>query len=164
MSLPVGFALRAGAIAMLVLTADELLKVVVRTRLPVCEIRALVSCAHLDVIGPLRVVRTENAGSALGYAQGWQLWVLLAVVGLALVPLYARRLRGSPWPAATAVGLQLGGSAGNLADRLLLGGATDMLSVGYGLVWNLADVALAVGTVLATWLLLVRGSRPSTPD
>jgi len=154
-------ALRAGFIAVLVLTADELLKVFVRARLPVCDIRTLGPCERLELVGPLRMVRTENAGSALGYAQGWQIWLLLAAFGVLLVPLYARRLRGSTWLAAVAVGLQLGGAAGNLLDRVLLGSATDMLYVGYGLVWNLADVALAMGTLLATWLM-VRASRSST--
>lgn len=107
------------------------------------------------------MVRTENAGSALGYAQGWQIWLLLAALGLLLVPVYARRLRGGAWQAAAAVGLQLGGAAGNLLDRVLLGSATDMLYVGYGPVWNLADVALATGTLLATWLM-VRASRSPT--
>ena len=154
-------ALRAGFIATLVLSADELLKVFVRARLPVCDMHALAGCERLDLVGPLRLVRIENAGSALGYAQGWQIWLLLAVLGLVLVPVYARRLRSGAWLAPAAVGLQVGGAAGNLLDRILLGGATDMLYVGYGLVWNLADVALAAGTLLATWLL-VRASQSLT--
>ncbi len=152
------FALRASFIAALVLTSDEVLKTFVRSRLPVCDIRALAGCERLDLIGPLRMVRTENAGSALGFAQGWQIWLLIAALGLLLVPVYARRLRTGAWLAAAPVGLQVGGSAGNLVDRVLLGGATDMLYVGYGLVWNLADVALITGTLLATWML-VRASR-----
>ena len=154
-------ALRAGFIAALVLTADELLKVFVRARLAVCDIHALAPCERLELVGPLRVVHTENAGSALGYAQGWQIWLLLAALGLVLVPVYARRLRSGAWLAGAAVGLQLGGAAGNLLDRVLIGSATDMLYVGYGLVWNLADVALATGTVLAT-CLFVRASRSPT--
>ena len=154
-------ALRAGFIAALVLAADELLKASVRARLPVCDIRAQVVCERLDLIGPLRIVRAENAGSALGYAQGWQIWLLLAALGLLLVPVYARRLRSGAWLAAVSIGLQIGGAAGNLLDRLLLGGATDMIYVGYGLVWNLADVALVAGTLLATWLLVRVSPSPT---
>ena len=154
-------ALRAGFVAALVLAADELLKLFVRARLPVCDIRAQVVCERLHVIGPLRIVRTENAGSALGYAQGWQIWLLVAALGLVLVPVYARRLRSGAWLAAVSVGLQIGGAAGNLLDRLVLGGATDMLYVGYGLVWNLADVALVTGTLLATWLLVRVSGSPT---
>jgi signal peptidase II len=154
-------ALRAGSIAALVVMADEVLKVFVRAQISACDVHALAPCERLELLGPLRIVRAENAGSALGYAQGWQVWLLLAAIGLLLVPLYARRLRNGAWLAATGVGLQLGGAAGNLLDRLLLGAATDMLYVGYGVVWNLADVALATGTLLATWVL-VRATRAPT--
>ena len=55
--------------------------------------------------------------------------------------------------AAFGVNLQVGGGLGNVLDRLLLGGATDVLYPGWGPVWNLADVALVLGTLLATWAL-----------
>ena len=109
-------------------------------------------------MGELRLVRSENAGSALGYAQGWGLWVLLAAVGLLLIPLYARKLRAFGAAGALAAGLQAAGALGNLLDRLVLGGATDMLTFGPALIWNIADVALLVGTLLAT-ALLVRALR-----
>jgi len=47
---------------------------------------------------------------------------------------------------ALPAGLQAGGALGHLLVRLVLGGATDMLTLGPGLIWNLADIALAVGT------------------
>jgi lipoprotein signal peptidase len=50
--------------------------------------------------------------------------------------------------------LEAGGALGNLLDRLVLGSATDMLTVGPGVVWNIADIGLAVGTLLATGLLI----------
>lgn len=141
-------------VAALVLIGDELLKSYVRARLAECDLSSNAPCAQLAVLGPLRLVRSENAGSALGYAQGWQLWLILAVVGLLVIPLYGFRLYGRGKLARFALGLQTGGAAGNLLDRLALGGATDMLTVGSGLVWNLADIALLAGTVIATWLLL----------
>jgi hypothetical protein len=45
-----------------------------------------------------------------------------------------------------------------------LGSATDMLTTGQGLVWNVADLGLALGTLLATGLLLVRVARAPEPD
>ena len=85
------FNVRAGLVALLVLTMDEGLKDG-RT----CPHRALppvVSfCDRLEVIGPLRLLRTGNAGSALGFGQGWWVWLMLAVLGVLLIPLYARWL------------------------------------------------------------------------
>jgi signal peptidase II len=144
----------AAVVAAVVLLADELLKTFVRAALPVCDVAHLADCTHLDLIGPVRLVRADNAGSALGYAQGWSVWVLLAAVGVLLIPLYARKLRSVGTLGAIAAGLQAGGALGNLVDRLVLGGATDMLTLGPGLVWNIADIAVAVGMLLATALLL----------
>ena len=109
------------------------------------------------------VVRTGNAGSALGFGQGLWVWLTLAGVGVVLIPLYARLLGRHGWLAISAVGLQLGGALGNLLDRLTLGGATDIIHAGWGPVWNIADVALAVGAVLATWAL-VRRRRVAIDD
>jgi signal peptidase II len=152
------FGLVAAAAATLVLVCDELLKAFVRANLPVCDVSQLDSCARLAVVGQLRLVRAENAGSALGYAQGWGVWVLFAAVGLLLIPLYARKLRAFGAVGALAAGLQVAGALGNLLDRLVLGSATDMLTVAPALIWNIADVALAVGTLVAT-ALLVRALR-----
>jgi signal peptidase II len=58
--------------------------------------------------------------------------------------------------------MQVGGALGNLLDRVALGGATDIIYAGWGPVWNLADVALAVGTVLATWALARRRHAVNT--
>jgi signal peptidase II len=137
-----------------VLIGDELLKSFVRARLALCTLGPASHCASIHVIGPLWLIDTRNAGSALGFAQGLGAWVLLAALGLLLIPLYLRRLRGFGLLAAVAAGLQLGGAAGNLIDRIVLGGATDMLTFGSQLVWNLADIALMAGSLLATALLL----------
>jgi signal peptidase II len=145
----------AAGVGTLVLVGDELLKHFVRARLAVCGASQMGGCATLDVLGPLRLVRAENAGSAFGFHQGWALWIVLAALGLGLIPLYARQLRAFGPLAALAAGLQAGGALGNLSDRLWLGSATDMLTFNQAVVWNVADLALAVGTLLATALLLM---------
>jgi signal peptidase II len=145
----------AVGIALPVLVIDELVKSMARLGLAGCSSTLLGQCSY-QIVGPLRLVRTLNAGSALGFRQGWWVWLVLAGCGLLLIPLYARWLRGGGWVAVIAVGLQAGGAVGNLLDRLLLGGASDVLYVGGGPTWNLADVALALGTLLATWALAQR--------
>jgi signal peptidase II len=147
------FLQRSAGIAVLVLILDELVKAVARIRLAPCSGTSWVPCDRLELIGPLWLVRTTNAGSALGFVQGWWGWVVLAAVGLLLIPLYARWLRGGGWVAVIGVGLQVGGTLGNLLDRLVLGGATDVLYVGWGPTWNLADVAIGLGTLFAIWAL-----------
>jgi signal peptidase II len=150
------YILSAAGIGTLVLVGDELLKQYVRTRLAACDVSDLAACASLDLVGPLRLVRAENAGSALGFHQGWAIWIVLAALGLGLIPLYARQLSAFGLLAALAAGLQAGGALGNLYDRVVLGSATDMLTTGQTLVWNVADLGLVLGTMLAMVVLAVR--------
>jgi Signal peptidase (SPase) II len=58
--------------------------------------------------------------------------------------------------ATLAVDPQTGGAVGNAIDRVILESATDVLFARGGPVWNFADVALLIGTVLATWSLARR--------
>jgi signal peptidase II len=146
----------AAAIATLTLLIDELVKSAARSLLAPCPNPLGGPCERLPLLGPLSLVRTSNAGSAMGYAQGVGIWVVLAALGVLLIGLYARWLRRGGRVAVLAVGLQVGGALGNLLDRLVLGGASDVLYVGWGPTWNLADVAIAVGTVLAIWALARR--------
>jgi signal peptidase II len=158
------YILLAAGIGTLLFFSDELLKQLVRTRLAVCDVARLSACASMDLVGPLRLMRAENAGSALGLHQGWAIWLVLAALGLGLIPLYTRQLRAFGVLAAVATGLQAGGALGNLLDRVVFGSATDMLTIGHFLVWNVADLGLALGTLLATALLLVRVATDRPPD
>ena len=145
---------QAAAVAAPVLAADQILKEFVRQHLLTCPPAApLHTCDQFRVIGPMVLVRTENAGSAFGYLPGLWVWVLIAAMGVILVPVYARRIPQVNWMAALAVGLQLGGALGNLFDRLLFGSVADVIYLGGGMVFDLADVALALGMVFAILVL-----------
>jgi len=52
------------------------------------------------------------------------------------------------WSLKLAMGLQLGGAAGNLVDRLLVGRVTDFISVGVFPVFNVADSSISIGVVV----------------
>jgi signal peptidase II len=139
----------ATGIAVLVLVTDQAAKLLARHSLAVCAGPPASACDQVVVAGALRLIRVENAGSALGFAQGFWVWALIAALGLALLPLYGRRLAGAGWLAPLAIGLQAGGALGNLIDRAMFGGVTDFIDAGIGIVFNPADVALLAGRVLA---------------
>jgi signal peptidase II len=59
------------------------------------------------------------------------------------------------WTLKLAMGLQLGGAAGNLIDRLLMGKVTDFISISVFPVFNIADASISVGVavlLLGVWL------------
>jgi signal peptidase II len=69
--------------------------------------------------------------------------------------------------AAIAVGLVLGGAAGNLADRVfrspgpLRGAVVDFVAIGWGPIFNAADVCVVIGVVILTWRLLAEKPSPA---
>jgi lipoprotein signal peptidase len=65
--------------------------------------------------------------------------------------------------AAIALGLVLGGAAGNLSDRVfrapgpLRGAVVDFVAIGWGPIFNAADVCVVIGVTILTWRLLADG-------
>jgi signal peptidase II len=156
--------LRATSIGAVVLLVDQSLKLVARQSLAACSGPPVSACERLGLGGPFGLLRLENAGSALGFFQGMSVWAVIAVLGLALIPLYGRRVAQTGWLAAIAIGLQAGGTLGNLVDRAVFGSVTDFIDVGVGVVFNPADVALLCGMVLAFEAVRRSGFESSSPN
>lgn len=149
---------RAPMIGLAVVVADQASKAFARALLPLCAAKG---CPTLRVLGPVGFLRVENRGSAFGLAQGLGLWTGLALIGLALLPVIARR-SGTP-AGRLGAWLLLGGALANLLDRLASGGVTDLLDPGGFIVFNLADVALVFGCLLSTHTL-VKATDPARRD
>lgn len=143
----------AGALAALVLAADQIAKAAIESN--------LVPGEHVEVMGPLELTLSHNRGVAFGLAGGAGLGlvaVTLAALGL-IVYLFARDPgRRGMWP---ATGLVAGGALGNLVDRVLAGEVTDYIAVGSWPPFNLADVAITCGVALLA-LIYVRDAEPDS--
>lgn len=140
----------AGALAALVLAADQVAKAAVEAN--------LVPGEHVEVLGPLELTLAHNRGVAFGLAGGAGLGLIavtLAALGL-IVYLFARDPgRRGMW---LATGLVAGGALGNLADRVFAGEVTDYIAVGSWPPFNLADVAITCGVALLA-LIYVRDAE-----
>jgi signal peptidase II len=136
--------------------ADQATKTLARVLLPLCETHGSSSCEPVQIFGPTRFVHVVNGGSALGFGQEQVVWILLALAGTIITLAYARRRSGLLL--GVAAGLQLGGAASNLADRVAMGHVTDFILAG-PVVINIADIALVAGTAIAV-SVLARGSKP----
>lgn len=108
--------------------------------------------------GVLRWIYAENTGMAFSLFSG-RSWLLGVVSIAAVVAGYflLRRYQLSPW-SASAAALMLGGALGNAYDRLALGYVVDMLDITLFpfAVFNIADAALVLGTVLMAYCILFR--------
>jgi len=134
-------------LAALVFLLDQLSKFLVR--------ELLASHDSFPREGFFRITHTFNTGSAFGLFQNQNTWlILVSFIGIAvLIVMY----RSQPRPSnllRLSLGLQMGGAAGNLLDRLLLGHVTDFIDVGAWPVFNLADASIVVGILLLVWLFL----------
>lgn len=107
----------------------------------------------VDVIGSLRFNLSFNSGMAFGKGQG--LGPILGVVALVVVVylLLGLRVDGSRL-GVIAVGLVVGGAAGNVCDRLFRGEAwfrgavVDFIDLQWWPVFNIADIGVTIGGLL----------------
>ncbi len=153
--------------ALLVVAADQLSKIWIRSNLATGE--------SLPETGFFQLTHVQNTGAAFGLFQGQSFpLTIIALIGivaiLLVVFLFSRRFPfldnrlGKP-----ALALVLGGTvgnlvdrlrfvfdstAGNLVDRLNLGYVTDFIDIGIWPAFNIADSAITVGIILFAYSLL----------
>ncbi len=123
-------------------------------------LEALTDREPLHVLGSLQLALSFNSGVAFSLGRGSGLAVVPVALAVVLVVLYASRHLGGRLP-ATAVGLVVGGAAGNLIDRLVRGhggAVVDFIDLQWWPVFNVADACIVVGGAL---LALTSLRRPA---
>ncbi len=97
---------------------------------------------------PLRLHYVTNTGAAFGILQDQTTFLIVtSVIGIAAIAYYWLSQR-QPWPTALALGMMLGGAAGNLLDRVRLGHVVDFLSFPRYPSFNVADSSIVVAFVV----------------
>jgi signal peptidase II len=142
------------AVAVAALAADQATKQIVSSQLDFGE--------SVHVLGPLELHHVRNAGIAFGLFQGSAAAVTLVTATAIAWMLWYFARSGARHPVLpTALGLLIGGSAANLADRLRLGHVTDFIDFGWWPAFNLADTFICVGVaiLLATLVVADRSHR-----
>jgi len=150
-------------IALLVVVADQLSKI---------WIRFYTEGQLIFEAGFFRLIRVNNTGAAFGLFQDSSFFLIIVdFIGIILVLLYVFLVpRRFPFLdtklGRLALGLVLGGTIGNLVDRLRFGYVTDFISVGVWPAFNVADSAITVGVVLFACFLLfsTRAKKPLPPS
>jgi signal peptidase II len=136
----------ATLVAVLVVAADQITKSLVEANITVGE--------RVDVLGPIQLTNVGNTGIAFGLAGGGgTVLVALALLTLVLVIGFFARDPGRRgiW---LAIGLLVGGAAGNLIDRIAHEAVTDFIKIGPWPTFNVADIAITLGVVLLAWALI----------
>jgi len=140
--------LTSGAIALLVIAADQATKVWARGSLrPDHEVTV--------ISGWLWFRLTSNSGASLGLLRGHNLVFLVASI-LVVVAVAVVVIRGAPGTVgAAALGAVAGGASSNLIDRVRLGSVIDFIEVHlWPTDFNLADAAIRLGVLVFVLTLL----------
>ncbi len=135
--------------ALLVLVADQVTKYLVATNLPLGGRWSPLP----DPLPLFQIVHAYNTGAAFGLFQNMNpVFIVVAIIVSGVIVVYARQLHGDQRLLGAALGLILGGSLGNLIDRLRLGQVLDFIDIGIGTTrWytsNIADASIVLGVIL----------------
>ena len=139
-------------VVLLVVTTDQLSKTWIRSNIPFGN--------SIFEAGLFRVTHIHNSGAAFGLFQGYTFTLtIISLAGVALLLTYIfvgyRRYHFlENIPNRVAVGLVLGGTIGNLVDRLRYGYVTDFINFNFWPAFNVADSAITVGAILFAYSLL----------
>lgn len=128
--------------------ADRLTKLLV--------VKYLVFHQATEILPHFNLFFALNTGAAFSFlsnAGGWQSWLFIIVgviVGL-LIVFWQMHIVNNRW-LRIALALILGGTLGNLFDRMIFGYVIDFLDFYYASAhfpaFNLADAAICIGTVM----------------
>ncbi len=141
-----------GCAAIATFAVDQATKIIVRAGIDPGE--------RIDLVFGVSLVRARNEGIAFGFFPGNRAVVAtLTVVALAIIAGALIRLARQSVTVAFGGGLLVGGSVGNLLDRLMHGGVTDFIDPPAWPAFNVADVGIVVGAVIIALGLLRAGGQ-----
>lgn len=136
-------------LALLIVAVDQLTKALARGGVEPGE--------PVDLPLGIHLVRVENRGIAFGLLDDAGVGVII-VAALAFLALLAYFLvRGDRDRLWFPIGLLAGGAVGNLIDRVREGFVTDFIDLPAWPAFNVADVAITLGTLILFWILLTDG-------
>jgi signal peptidase II len=153
---PAGLGLSGGAIALAAAIADQVTKHVVASNLRLGE--------GLHVVGPFSIRHVQNSGIAFGFfSNATPAVIVVTAIAVAWMLVYFARSGARHPVLPVALGLVIGGSVSNLADRVRLGFVTDFLDFRYWPAFNLADSFIVIGVAILLVALLLAEREPQSP-
>lgn len=147
-------------LAVVLLAADQVVKYLVRTGIPLGE-----SVPFIPHLMDLTFVKNTGAAFSILREHTWLL-ILISAIIVVLVAALVQRGLFQGWLGLTAAMLVMCGGVGNLIDRVALGYVTDMFQTTFMdfAVFNVADCYITVGVVLLFVYILFFYPDPSKKE
>jgi signal peptidase II len=116
--------------------------------------------SHSLISGLLHITYVQNYGSAFGYFRDHRLFLSIIGIIICLLVIYIY-LRSSKKNKLInfSFGLIIGGSLGNLFNRISLGYVIDYIDFRFFPVFNLADIAINIGVAVIVYLMIFKGTE-----
>jgi signal peptidase II len=112
--------------------------------------------------GFFRFTYGTNTGGVFGFFSNQTFLITVAaVIAVVVIILYSRHKMAQSMLVKVSLGMILGGSIGNLIDRIRFGAVTDFIDIGAWPVFNLADSAIDVGVVFLIIYILFKMRKDS---
>ena len=129
-------------VALSVIILDQLTKFLIRHFQPVWDLKILT------------IQFIQNTGAGFGILQGKTLWLgILSLVVTGVILYNYKHISKENWM-QYSFALFLGGTIGNMIDRLLIGYVTDFIYLKFWPAFNIADACLSVAAVSIVILTL----------
>jgi signal peptidase II len=144
--------LALAALALAAAAADQVTKHVVASHLAVGD--------GVHVVGPFWIRHVQNSGIAFGlFSSATAGVIVVTAIAVAWMLVYFARSGARHPVLPVALGLVIGGSVSNLADRVRLGYVTDFLDFRYWPAFNLADSFIVIGVAILLGALVLTERR-----
>ena len=102
----------------------------------------------------LSLTYITNNGSAFGLFKGFNLFfIFFSIVVIGLILYFIRKIKENERLLQFLAGLLLGGTLGNLFDRLVYGSVIDFIDFRIWPVFNVADSAVTISVILLVLVL-----------
>ena len=133
--------------ALIVAVLDQLTKFFIRTNFKLGESAPIIkNVFHLTYV--------TNTGAAFSIFQGFNsFFIIFLVIVIGVIIYYIKNIKENEKRMQLAIGLFLGGTIGNLIDRVSIGAVTDFLDFRIWPVFNIADSAVTISVILLIILL-----------
>jgi signal peptidase II len=136
-----------------ILAADQLTKFLIRSFLYLGQ--------AIPRAGFFRITHVQNTGASFGILPDQVLMLkILPFIGIFIILLYAHHFNKrytllNNRLGSVVLGVILGGTAGNLVDRLRVGYVTDFIDIGPWPSFNIADSSVVIGTIIFAFILVI---------
>jgi signal peptidase II len=151
-------------VPLLVVLLDQLTKWLVRTKVALHD--------SVEVVpGFLDITHVRNTGAAFGFLNGVDfpgktiVIAIVAICALVGVAIYSGTIAGEQLLPRLGLALIIGGAAGNLIDRVVLGSVVDFVDAYWGSfhfwAFNVADSAITIGVVVMILDMIGAGTHVS---